>query len=106
MFHVPSNLLHCCERLLEVDLEADPEYPGWAPASASLKGLSREYGFERLQDTETSRKEWLRVAETVSVRFDDLLKRWNEISAAGGLGPKWTEEIGHQQVKNLLGFSE
>jgi hypothetical protein len=106
MYHVPSSFVPFCERLLEIDLEADPEYSGWAPASVSLKGLSREYGFRRLQDKEIAPKEWLRAAATPSIKFLDLAKRWNEISATKGLESNWTEEMGHKQVKSLIGYSE
>ena len=76
------------------------------PASVSLKGLSREYGFERPQDSGVPPKKWLRVGGTLSVTSDDLLKRWNDISGgrvarAGVDGGNWSSV-----VKNLLGFNE
>ncbi|OBT67348.1 hypothetical protein VE03_03016 [Pseudogymnoascus sp. 23342-1-I1] len=91
--HMPSNLLPWCQRLLEVDPEGDPKYPGWAPAS-------------EVDDADTPPKKWARACGTPAVQLDNLSKRWSEIAANGGLGPKWTEEIGHQQVRNLLGPSE
>ena len=107
--HNPSNLLPWCERLLEVDPEADPRYPGWAPASVSLEGLSREYQFVRIQEVDDAYippKKLVRALGTPVVQLDDLSKRWSEITADGGLGQRWTEEIDSQQVKNLLGPSE
>ncbi|KFZ06643.1 hypothetical protein V501_07206 [Pseudogymnoascus sp. VKM F-4519 (FW-2642)] len=59
--HIPSDLLPWSQRLLEVDPEGDPRYPGWAPASVSLEGLSREYQFMRIQevdDPDTPPKKW------------------------------------------------
>ncbi|OBT72270.1 hypothetical protein VF21_07961 [Pseudogymnoascus sp. 05NY08] len=90
--HVPSDILPWCQRLLEVDPEGDPRYPGWAPASVSLEGLSREYQFMRIQEVDDS---------DAPPKKNGC--RWSEITVDRGLGPKWTEEVGHQQVKNLLG---
>lgn len=61
---------------------------------------------EEVDDADTPPKKWVRACGTPGVLFDDLVDRWAEIEADGGLGPRWTEEIGHQQVKNLVGPSE
>lgn len=53
---------------------------------------------DETDDSDIPPKKWLRARGTPILQL--------EIAADGGLGPRWTEEIGHQQVKNLLGPSE
>lgn len=48
---------------------------------------------DEVDDSDTQPKRWLRVRGTPIHQLDDLSKRWNEIAADGGLGPRWTEEM-------------
>ena len=61
---------------------------------------------QEVDDAYIPPKKLVRALGTPVVQLDDLSKRWSEITADGGLGQRWTEEIDSQQVKNLLGPSE
>ncbi|KAL2788289.1 hypothetical protein BJX66DRAFT_340443 [Aspergillus keveii] len=46
-FRLPQDLPRSWKRHFETNVESDPEYPGWAPASVSLVAFSHEYAFSR-----------------------------------------------------------
>lgn len=105
--HIPASILPVARGLVEIDVEADPNYAGWSSGSTSLAGFAREATFWREFHTETERTErhWVRAADRPSIKAEFLKKRWAEL-AKNGLGKDWTEKKGYHQVRELTGPSE
>jgi hypothetical protein len=101
-FRLPQDLPRSWKRHFETNVESDPEYPSWAPASVSLVGFSHEYAFSRWVQEDLKPKGAKRVGLVVRPDHEIMLKRWKKIEADGGLGRNSTERAGHQQVMDLV----
>jgi hypothetical protein len=91
---------------MELDIETDPKYSGWAPGSTSVSGFAREFTQWCAADEEyMMQRIWVRAFPVPNVSRDTITARWDEIFQHG-LGQNWTEKQGYEQVRRLVGPTE
>lgn len=101
----PEAILSIADDLLDADVEADKKYAGWSPGSTSLIGFGREISlWERfLKDEKKVQKKWGGIP-LKQLTSEFVNQRWREI-VKHGLGDDFTDEKGHERVRELIGNS-
>ncbi|KAJ3496635.1 hypothetical protein NLG97_g2514 [Lecanicillium saksenae] len=102
---LPQKLLAISEKLLEMEVEADPAYAGWSPGSTTVSGFGREATYWK-QIRSNAGKEapveptWRTATNRPGLDGKFIVQTF--MKRQQGLGDDWTEKKGYDQVTELV----
>ncbi|KAJ6782091.1 hypothetical protein PWT90_06216 [Aphanocladium album] len=102
---LPQKLLPISEKLLEMEVEADPTYAGWSPGSTTVSGFGREVTYWKHIRSNAGKEAPVEPAWRTATNRPGLDGKFiiqTFMKRQQGLGEDWTEKKGYDQVTDLV----